>query len=287
MTPIRRTVLVVSLLGMLIFGFLLFWTPSFYIRLIAFFFFFLSLFHVGLSAWVSITKLNARASDYFYFSIAALGLLIASVASSQDPEEYYAAVASTIGRPDVKQLASEFQAMAGWCEKIPWPSNIGGTISSWLYGDRLDEGTCSFAKRVSEILTQQNYSEVPNLLEKEGARQGQTQWESSLSLWWQTQILTHNPFERLWRFWQNPELLRNPLNQNLGYIVYLQIKFPLEASYYYSDAYTKGHQGIASERSLQIAASRYFYSALWPFLLALAISLRITRVTADVSDWPL
>jgi hypothetical protein len=285
MTPIRRTVLAVSLLGMLLFGFLLFWTSSFYIQLIAFFFFFLSLFHVGLSAWVSITTRKARASDYFYFSIAALGLLVASVASTQDREEYYAAVASTIGRPDVKQLASESQAIAGWCEKIPWPSTIAGTISSWLYGDRLDEGTCLFAKRVSEILTQQNYSEVPNLLEKEGARQGQIRWESSWSWLWQT--LSQHPWMRLWQWWQNPELWRNPLRQTLDYSLYLQIKFPLEATYYYSDAYTKGHQSTANERSLQIAASRYFYSALWPFLLALAISLRITRVTADVSEWPL
>jgi hypothetical protein len=62
MTPIRWTVLVVSLLGMLLFGFLVFWTSSFYIQLIAFFFFFLSLFHAGLSAWVGITKRKAKAS---------------------------------------------------------------------------------------------------------------------------------------------------------------------------------------------------------------------------------
>jgi hypothetical protein len=269
MTPIRRKVLVASLLGMLLFGLAFFWIASFYLQLVLFFFFFLSLFHAGLSAWVSITKRQARASDYFYFSAAAVGLFMASLAGAQDREEYYyAAIASTVGRPDVRQLASSSEELTGWCEKIPWPNTIAGTISRWFYGDRLDTDTCAFAKRVSELITQQNYSEVPNLLKIEGERHA----------------------FRLEPFWLRGTPLiiwYRPLKQIIGDILYWQIKLPLEASYYYTDAYKTAREGGAEEHYLQIAVSRYLYSALWPFLLALAISLRITRVTADVSDWPL
>jgi len=155
MTPIRRTVLAASLLGVLLFGIAFFWTSSFYGQLAAFFFFFLSLFHAVLSAWVSITKRQARASDYIYFSFAALGLLLASLSSTQDREAYPAFIASTMGRPDVKQLASKAEEIVtGPCEKLTWPDTLVGRVFGRISGDRLDEGICSFAKQVSKILSE-------------------------------------------------------------------------------------------------------------------------------------
>ena len=44
---------------------------------------------------------------------------------------------------------------------------------------------------------------------------------------------------------------------------------------------------IRQAKPAQEIATKYLLANLWPFVLAFAIALRITRVTADVSDWPL
>jgi hypothetical protein len=251
MTPVRRAVLVASALGVLLSVGVFFWTSSFYVRLIASFFLFLSLFHVALSSWLSITKRQARASDYFYFATAILGIVFASVATTRERGDYYAFIATTVGYPDAKRLESEIEVVVlGPCERFVWPINLPGI--EWLYGDRLDEDTCSFARRALELLKEQRYQEVPSLLEKEEARHS---------------------------YWPNPRRL-------LGDVFYRAVGRQLEAIYYHSGAYPKLQQRTADEL-LRESAIRYLLSNLWPFVLAFAIALRITRVTADVSDWPL
>ncbi|MGD9658303.1 MAG: hypothetical protein AB7U61_11830 [Methylocystis sp.] len=260
MTPMRFTVFVAALLGMVVFGLVLFLTTSFYIRLIAFFFFFLSVFHAILSAWISITKRIARASDYVYFLVAAFGLLVASFASMQDREEYYAAVASTFGRPDVKQLSSFAEAVVRNCDKsLALPDTLPGKLIGWIFGEVRLEDSCTLAKQTLKVIEEKNYSSVPSLL----ARQ-----TSNSSLW----------------TWINPfHTAKEPIED----AVYFQIKYQLESLYYYSQEYGATKAAIAEDRKLQISAYRYMYSSIWPFILAFAISLRVTRVTADVSEWPL
>ncbi|MGJ0511244.1 hypothetical protein [Methylocystis sp.] len=259
MTPIRLVVLVGSLLGLFVFGLIFFSTASFYIRLIAFFFFFLSFFHAILSAWVSITKRLARASDYIYFLVAALGMLVASFASMQDREEYYAAVASTIGRPDVKQLSSFAETVLRSCDKqLSWPDAIPGKLVLFISGGLRLENSCTLAKQALKVIEEQNYSQVPSLL-----------WRQPIT-------------SSIWT-------LTNPLHpvSAMDNAIYFQLKYQLESLYYYSPDYNATRQTIADDRKLKISAYRYIYSSIWPFILAFAISLRVTRVTADVSEWPL
>jgi hypothetical protein len=103
-----------------------------------------------------------------------------------------------------------------------------------------------------ELIKEQRYQEVPSLLEKENARP---------SNWLNLRMVLGNSFRR-------------------------QIGLYLAAGYYYSEAYPKIHQHSADEL-LQETAMKYILANLWPFVLAFAIALRITRVTADVSEWPL
>jgi hypothetical protein len=253
MTPIRKAVLVASVLGVVLAGVAFLWffsRSSFYGSLIAFFFLCLSLFHLGLSSWLSITRHKARASDYVYFGIAFFGIVLASTATTRARgEDYYAFIATIVGNPDAKRLESEIELiLSAPCERFAWSNN---EFLNLVYGDRIDEGTCSFARRALELLKEQRYQEVPSLLEKEKAR--------------------HN-------YLPNPRTI-------VGDSFFMAIRRPLEAIYYHSGAYPKIEQRTADDL-LRESTNRYVLSTLWPFVLAIAIALRITRVTADVSDWP-
>jgi hypothetical protein len=118
-----------------------------------------------------------------------------------------------------------------------------------------DDKTCSFLNGAESILVEQRYSEIPDFLKKEEP------------------LFSHAfPFVMF------------PVNEWLSSQVFREIKFDLESEYY-----TKSPTPIKEAPLLSgiwAAMFPYFLSNLWPFFLAFGLALRITRVTADVTEWP-
>jgi len=95
-----------------------------------------------------------------------------------------------------------------------------------------------------EVVKQQNYGDVPRLLEQEGARHKVAE-------------ILFAPIPTL------PILL--PKLPTLGYVNYLDMKVLLESAYYYSDAYRQKPQPERVDDEVRTTAIKYLYAHLWPF----------------------
>ena len=71
---------------------------------------------------------------------------------------------------------------------------------------------------------------------------------------------------------------------SIDYTVVQAMRLSLESIYYRNSG---GAIPMTSNLTFPIVIAKYFLSQTWPFILALAIALRMTRVTADVTEWPI
>jgi hypothetical protein len=195
----------------------------------------------------------ARGSDYVYFSFALFGIFVASLAQGRDTNLYYAAVAGMVGPKDPAQVQRIIQQVMPWCDVFPQPP-APLTSLSFLYPSKLDGKTCSFLKSADALLEQHNYSAIPDFLTK-----------------------TQPPLRA--RLLPTPyEMVTNNLYSNF--------KLALE-SLYYMNLPATSKDTDTFDRQLDTAIFKYLLSIIWPFILGFAVALRMTRTTADVTEWPI
>src|SRR5690242_3825672 len=96
----RRVGLLAILLAII--AAIMFWFPLTYMaKLVLFFVFCLSIFHAVLAFWTTISKRIARSTDYIYFALTLLTILIAGIAQQREREQRYVAYVSAIApRPE-------------------------------------------------------------------------------------------------------------------------------------------------------------------------------------------
>ena len=74
---------------------------------------------------------------------------------------------------------------------------------------------------------------------------------------------------------------------SLGNTLYLIVRTDLESLYATTFHNNNENRAAIVENRVNSVVFRYLLNNLWPFVLAFAVSLRVTRVTADVTDWPI
>jgi hypothetical protein len=225
-----------------------------------FFFLWLSLFHLVLASWTTISKRFVRGTDYVYFGLAVIGIVIAGIAQEQERRESYINFVSSFPAITSHDLATAITGLSNLCDYIPWVESsfvfklTPHVIRRLFLPDTLQSDTCTLLSEAVLILENQNYSAIP-------------QWRNT------QRNMTNLGFH----IFRGPgQLLSDVLLQNLG--------FAMDSVYYHNSSTSKSTASVAT---LIPATFKYLLTQLWPFVLVLAIALRMTRVTADVTDWPI
>jgi hypothetical protein len=220
-----------------------------------------SFFHAILGFWTTITKRIVRATDYFYFLFGLVGLFIAAIAQGPERNESYVNLVVREFPGDYKELLSGTNLFIQWCDKYPWvESEQVSNFSRWilsLYGNKLAAETCESLREANTIADRGIDGQIPAFLER----------------------ITKNKF---YPNFTAVGMLDVPNRHMLDPFVLWGVSRAMEAIDY------RRHPHNKELDSTMISVSfKYLLSQLWPFVLALAIALRITRTTADVTDWPI
>ncbi len=256
MTP-RRLVAIASAVGLTAAVATALVSSPLWLVLIAFFFALLCLFHLILATWTTITKRIVRGTDYIYFSLAAAGLFLAFLAQDRTPSHYYLAVATLTQPRETKQVRENIAVLRKFCESNPqlapgYPTSI---FLQFLL-PKPDDDACLFLTIADTIVQNGEYALVPPLINAYEARHTRS------------------------------ELLVLSPQKNLSSMIFWIVRLQLEAQYY-KHVVTAQQQPISKGISEPIVLlTDYFLKTLWPFVLAIALAIRITRVTADVTEWP-
>ncbi len=258
----RSVIAIACLVLFAVSSFIFVQSSSYYVALISLFFLSLSLFHMILAAWMSITRRITGSTDYVYFSLISVGILMFAISKEHERTESYFTFTSMMLPNAPEQAAVLFEDVSEACERYPWLTPQLNKVIRYalikIYGDeKLDEETCAFVEQVDILHQNNNYEGINNLLNEEFARH-----ELPLS-----------PVQMISRIFSEETMMSDA--------VYYASRVVFDALYYKSDQFS-----LPPHESETIAL-KFILETFWPFVIAVALALRITRVTADVTDWPL
>jgi len=212
------------------------------------FFFFLCGEHSRYAFTENLSQRKVRRIDYWYLSAATIGLFIAAFSYSTQRE-------ATIAKFNQKLYeAGEPSNIAAVKEGI-------GSLSKFLCADltKAKEACAGLKKIASEIRPGRSPAEIVAIL-------GELQKNVTL------------PYARIFAA---GELSKNP--DVLSPVISLQIK--IEDWERYTELTPKAGEGrskLDDETEIMLEFGQW---VIWPFLLAYALALRITKVTIDVFGW--
>jgi hypothetical protein len=244
---------------------------SYFLAIVLFFTMWISLFHCVLASWKHITKKFVKYTDYFYFSFTIIGVILAAIAQGSERDVSYVNVVLSGVTVDPAKLAIGIKDVMKWCDKFPWLDEDAGTPAyryamEIVYGSRLHPKLCDLLTKTDYILDRRDYAEIPNFVANE------MNWNNIRPI-----IQPDVPYRLLLS-------LPNRIRLTIDYAVTQALRLNLESIYYRNAG---GANSVASKPTLPTAITKLFYAQLWPFFLALAAALRMTRVTADVTEWPI
>ena len=84
----RSVIAIACLVLFAVSSFIFVQSSSYYVALISLFFLSLSLFHMILAAWMSITRRITRSTDYVYFSLISVGILMFAISKEHERTEF-------------------------------------------------------------------------------------------------------------------------------------------------------------------------------------------------------
>lgn len=235
-------------------------SSALWLTLIAFFVASLCFFHFILAVRTTITRRFVRGTDYVYFSLAAAGLFLAFLTQDRAPNQYYLAVATLKQPRDTNELTEGIRALEKFCQprfqqEFGLLNPIMSTVS-WLAFPRPNDDACRFLAIAETILQNNNHAAIPTLINAYEARHPRT------------------------------ELALSSPRQNLSNMIFWIVRFELESQYYKHVVTAQQQPIVKATPEPAIVLTDYFLKTLWPFVLAIAIAIRMTRVTADVTEWP-
>lgn len=233
---------------------------SYVVRLIIFFVGAVGLFHMLLALWDGITKKIARSSDYIYFLTVVIGVAMAAIAH-QDRRDRSVVNLINLSIEDPKSI---FESSLKYSERICrqgdipfWQEITGGFGIYWL--DELGPGDvlpyeltpemCAWLGRVREIYVSLPPADVYNFVK--------------------------NGFELPWYRYLTPSNMTKS-DQMMSAVL------AVTSELYYAGTFEDQGTGTGAVHAFMNAAVDY----IWPYVLLFAVAIRITRVTADVTEWP-
>jgi hypothetical protein len=230
-------------------------SDKYWLTIFLFFLLCLSFFHFILAVHVKMSKRFVRGTDYIYFLLAFVGIVIVAIAQDQERRQSYAnLVVSMEISPDLGMTV--ISALIPRCDKILWDKTafepLPSGVKNLILPDRLSPDTCELLSQAASILSNKNYSAIPQW---RIAQQNKTHFLFSIGL---------------------SSFISDIILQNVGWL--------LDSVYYRYALDAKKELSVTSVISISF---NYLSRQVWPFILVLAIALRMTRVTADVTDWPI
>lgn len=265
----RRIVGFASILGSIVAAVCFVLESSYLGRLASFFLFWLFVFHIILAFRTTLTRRAARSTDYIYFSLTILTIFLASIAQQRERgQQYVAFITNAAFAGDEAQVLGLIDSGRALCD-APLKRTVATPIIGFDFKIELDRDTCAFLTQARSAIERQAYSEIAGMLPE--ASEG----------------LAHFLFVEPWSItWQFTKAMFSP-STALSFGLAQVLKINVLA---YSVAKMEGQKTPAGAHLTLTgsteAALKYVLSSLWPFVLAFAVSLRITRVTADVTEWP-
>jgi hypothetical protein len=247
---------------------------SYVVLLIWFFILCLSIFHFILSIWIHITQTIARSTDYVYFTLAFIGLALAAFAQDRQRNADYAAAVSSMSNPSIERAQEIITNFSRLCVHIPWEvtqsSAISVFMSDHVLPERLDADTCHFLVSADSLLRDRRFRDIPGEVKQASNRLGMQAAAREMTFHFTLPLTS----------------IRALYSRSLASAVFLQARLALEGVYFASPIYKDDNSTTSGAAELQAAMVKYAFSSVWPFVLALALSLRLTRVTADITNWP-
>ena len=235
---------------------------EYWVQIVLFFLLFSSLFHTILGFWTAVTEQFVKGTDYVYFLLGITGLIIASVAQSGERSESYINLITYEFPGNFKQVSQETETFIQWCDGFPWNKKedvpyLYRLILSY-YGNKLASETCDSLQKAQTIAASGDYDRIPAFLNE----------------------ITTNKFYRTFGTLTIGSGI--PTRHTIDPIVLWLVSSNLQAIYYRQ---SPNNTSVSEDKTFATVSVKYFLSQLWPFILALAIALKITRVTADVTGW--
>ena len=76
------------------------------------------------------------------------------------------------------------------------------------------------------------------------------------------------------------------MNEALGDHIFWDLRFALESVLFDKVPNLPLETQDMTEQTVSVTFMTFVFKQIWPFIIAVAIALRMTRVTADVTEWP-
>ncbi len=276
MAGARLSLFVSSFVGILVFGQMLCIAHDFILLLLAVFFLSLSIFHAILAVWRGITTRIVKGTDYLYFSLVAIGLLLGLLSQDSERQQSYQRFILTQYPPDFSGAKILVGREEAWCGRTFLPSetysflqtvlstlNIG-TIAR-LLPNQIPAHYCAWLREVLSALDQRDLLRIKAVLDQ-GIQTFHDDPRDVLAAELRDAIA-----HRRWT------TMDRSLTYDLAMPVFGQLKSLLLAQ--------QVHAGASTGSSGEIIG-KYVVTSLWPFFVGIGLALRMTKVTAEVSGWP-
>jgi hypothetical protein len=231
---------------------------SFEFRLAVWFFLILSVWHLAFSLMVGLTATGVRMIDYYYLSIAAIGVFVLAGNASQMRSELERESAER-GREIYSRSQMALQSKRQ--DAVTAATNYRNVVCNAQFFT--DEEECSFGGSLVEMLQRDNVtaSQVETAF-------GEVQMRNNTS--GPLNFHTLSPKQR--------ELLDPPyddLTERRLPVLAAELKVSEQAK----------QQSVYNPPEPLSRFVRLYQSFMWPFILAAAFAIRLTKVTIEVGDW--